>query len=881
MTKVKSGNEIRQAFIDFFSSKEHRVVRSSNLVPAADPTLLFTNAGMVPFKDVFLGNEKRDYKRAVSSQKCLRVSGKHNDLEEVGRTDRHNTFFEMLGNFSFGDYFKEEAIVYAWEFLTDTMGLPADKLWITIFKDDAEAGKLWTKLTSVPADRIVALGEKDNFWSMGPTGPCGPCSEIHIDHGAGRGCGTPECGPGCDCGRYEELWNLVFMQYNRSKSGELEPLPKPNIDTGMGLERLASVAQGVTSNFDTDLIRPIIARAEDVLQKPYGATPDDDVSLRVIGDHIRAAAFLITEGILPSNDDRGYVLRRIMRRAMRHGKMLGADEPFLYKVVGSVIDEFKEPYPELREAEPTMAKVIKVEEQRFARTLEAGLRILNEMVDKAKTENRQNVEGVEIFKLYDTYGFPIDLAEDVLKDAGLGYDKNSFETELENQRDKARKSFKTIDAAVLPVYESLKGEQVTFVGYEKLETTTHVTAIIQDEKLADSIQKGNSGEVVLAETPFYAESGGQMGDIGFIESESGKARVENTKKVADSIIVHSVQVTDGVIEKGQKITATVDRSVRSRIVRNHTATHLLQAALRQILGEHVKQSGSLVEGRRLRFDFSHYAPMTDDEIREVEEIVNEKIREDIELQTSEMDLEEALDGGATALFGEKYSSSVRVVQMSGFSRELCGGTHVSRTGEIGLFKITHETGVAAGIRRMEAITGEGAFKYVTELEDRSKEIARIVKGRPEESAERVRKLAEKNKELEKEIKKLKSQKARGSDGTESDEKIIDGVKVVSARFEELDSSSLRSYVDEMKQKIKSGVVLAGSVNEGKASLIAGVTKDITDKIKAGDIIKEAASYVGGGGGGRPDMAQAGGPNVGGMDDALKSVYAFVEKALKG
>ncbi|MFQ5432372.1 MAG: alanine--tRNA ligase [Nitrospinota bacterium] len=881
MVNVKSGNEIRQAFIDYFSSKKHRFVRSSNLVPAADPTLLFTNAGMVPFKDVFLGREKRDYKRAVSSQKCLRVSGKHNDLEEVGRTDRHNTFFEMLGNFSFGDYFKEEAIVYAWEFLTVTMGLPADKLWITIFNDDEESGKLWMKAASVSADRIKALGEEDNFWSMGPTGPCGPCSEIYIDNGKERGCGKPGCGPGCDCERYEELWNLVFMQYNRTESGKLEPLPKPNIDTGMGLERLASVIQGVTSNFDTDLIRPIIARAEDVLQKPCGVTTEDDVSLRVIGDHIRAAAFLITEGILPSNDDRGYVLRRIMRRAMRHGKMLGASEPFLYKVVGSVIDEFKEPYPELREAEPTMAKIIKVEEQRFARTLEAGLRILNEIVEKAKAENRKNVEGGEIFKLYDTYGFPIDLAEDVLNDAGLGYDRNGFESELESQRDKARKSFKTVDTKVLPVYETLKDETVTFVGYGNLEEGSSVTAIIQDEKRVDSINKGISGEIVLAETPFYAESGGQVGDIGVLVSQTGTARVENTKKVMDRLVIHLITVIDGVLKEGQVVTAKVNRNARLSTMRNHSATHLLQAALRQVLGEHVKQSGSLVEGRRLRFDFSHYAPMTDEEIREVEEIVNEKIREDIELQTTEMDLEKALDGGATALFGEKYGSSVRVVKMSDFSKELCGGTHVCRTGEIGLFKITQETGVAAGIRRVEAITGELAFRYVRLHEDRLNEIAQLVKRHPDDCVEGVQKLVEKTKELEKEIKKLKSQKARGSDGAESKEQIIDGIKVISSRLEELDNSSLRSYVDEMKQKIKSGVVLAGSVNEGKAALIAGVTKDITGKVKAGDIIREAASYVGGGGGGRPDMAQAGGPNVDGLDDALKSVYTFVEKALKG
>ena len=881
MSVMKSGNETRRAFLDYFASKKHQVVRSSNLVPAADPTLLFTNAGMVPFKEIFLGTEQRGYKRAVSAQKCLRVSGKHNDLEEVGRTDRHNTFFEMLGNFSFGDYFKEEAIEYAWEFLTDTMGLPVDNIWITIFKDDEESGKLWQKATSIPPERIKPLGEKDNFWSMGPTGPCGPCSEIYIDHGEGRGCGKPECGPGCDCGRYEEIWNLVFMQYNRDKNGKLEPLPNPSIDTGMGLERLTALLQNVTSNFDTDLIRPIIARAEDVLQKPYGVNHDDDVSLRVIGDHVRAAAFLITEGILPSNDDRGYVLRRIMRRAMRHGKMLGAHEPFLYKVVGSVIDLMKEPYPELREAEPTMAKIIKSEEQRFSRTLEAGLRILNEMVEKAKADNRTSVKGVEIFKLYDTYGFPIDLAEDVLTDAGLGYDRGGFEQELEKQRKKARKSFKSAAADIPKVYESIKGGKVEFVGYEKLESKSIVSAVIQDEKQVDSIKKGKSAEVVLTETPFYAESGGQVGDTGVIVSESGSAKVENARSVMDGLVLHSVTCTDGVIKQGQEVTAKVDRDKRLATIRNHTATHLLQAALRQLLGEHVKQSGSLVEGRRLRFDFSHYMPMTPAEIREVEEVVNEKIREDTQLKTAEMELEKALDGGATALFGEKYTATVRVVEVGDFSRELCGGTHVSRTGEIGLFKITQETGVAAGIRRIEAVTGESAMGYLYGLEEKLGEVAGSVKSSPEDSPARVQKLVEKNKELEKEIKKLKSAKARGGGETVSDERVIKGVKVVTAQFADLDTDSLRNYVDEQKQKIKSGVILAGAVQDGKVALIAGVTKDLTKKLKAGAIVKEAASRVGGGGGGRPDMAQAGGPNVDGMADALKSVYAFVEKALEG
>ncbi len=879
MSEKLTGSEIRRLFLDYFASKDHRQVRSSSLIPAADPTLLFTNAGMVPFKDVFLGDEKRDYKRAASSQKCLRVSGKHNDLEEVGRTTRHNTFFEMLGNFSFGDYFKEGAIEYAWEFLTETVKLPKEKLWVTVFEEDDEAEKLWVKVTGIKPGRIIRMGEKENFWAMGPTGPCGPCSEIHVDHGKERGCGKDDCDPSHECGRFEELWNLVFMQFNRGADGKMEPLPKPNIDTGMGLERLASLLQNVESNFDTDLIRPVMARAEDVLEKPYGDNGDDDVSFRVIGDHSRAAAFLISEGILPSNDDRGYVLRRIMRRAMRHGRMLGAKEPFLYKVVGSVIDLFKGHYPELIEAESTIAKIVKVEEQRFERTLETGLGILNRLVERAKSEKRNSVEGREIFKLYDTYGFPLDLAHDVITDAGLTFDKSEFDRELENQREKARKSFKGQAAEIPKVYKEIKSKATVFTGYEELETQSAVSAIVTGDTVSGSVSKGQMAEVILDKTPFYAESGGQAGDKGTIVSETGSAKVVDTKKVTKDIYAHIVEVTDGEIKTNQSVKASVNPEERAATIRNHSATHLLQAALRQVLGDHVKQSGSLVNDEKLRFDFSHYAAMTSDEIREAEEIVNTKIREDLPVATDEMELEKALDGGATALFGEKYTSTVRVVGMGDFSKELCGGTHAKSTGQIGVLKVVSETGVAAGVRRIEAITGQKAFDYFNELEGRIKEVAALLKGRPEDSAEKVRKLVSHNKELEKAMDKMRADIARGGDDGSTEERDIKGVKVVARDFEGMDPKALRNYVDEMKVKIKSGVVLAGTVKDGKAALVAGVTKDLTDKLKAGEIIKKAAAIVGGKGGGRPDMAQAGGNDAGKLNEALKSVFASVEEML--
>jgi len=874
-----TGNEIRKVFVDFFVSKGHRIVRSSNLVPSADPTLLFTNSGMVQFKDLFLGLEKRNYTRAVTSQKCLRVSGKHNDLEDVGRTRRHNTFFEMLGNFSFGDYFKEEAIAYAWEFFIDVVKLPKEKLWITIYEKDGESGNIWSKVAGVPQDRIIALGEKDNFWSMGPVGPCGPCSEIHIDHGSGRGCGKPDCRPGCDCDRYEELWNLVFMQYNRSASGEMTPLPKPNIDTGMGLERLASILQNVDSNFDTDLIRPVMARAEEVLQKPYGVSRQDDVSFRVIGDHSRAAAFLITEGILPSNDDRGYILRRLMRRAMRHGNMLGANGPFLFQVVGAVIDNFRDVYPELREAEGTMAKIIKSEEERFGKTLETGLRILNDLVEKTRSQNRPFVDGKEVFKLYDTYGFPLDLAGDVIKDAGLGFNKSEFDHELENQRALARKSAKTVSTHTPEAYRGMENEKTAFTGYTSFEERAEITALAKDEKRVTGLIKGDTGEIILSKTPFYAESGGQAGDKGVISGESGMARVLETKKTG-GLIVHRVEVRDGSFKAGETVTARVNAAERAATVRNHSATHLLQAALRHVLGEHVKQSGSLVNADRLRFDFSHYTATTQEELLEVEEMVNRQIREDLPVSTEEMDIEKAMESGATALFGEKYGASVRVVRMGDFSRELCGGTHAASSGRIGVFKITAETGIAAGIRRIEAVTGEKAFEHFTALDRGLKEVAGLVKCRPEESPERIQKLIDKTKELERAIKKMQADKARGG-GAEAEtlERIVNGVKVQSRNCGELDAATLRNLVDEMKVNIGSGVAVAGTVHDGKAAIAVGVTKDLTKKLNAGQIVKEVAAIVGGGGGGRPDMAQAGGPDTEKLGQALESVFSIVEKML--
>jgi len=874
-----TGNETRQAFIDYFVSKNHRRVRSSNLIPSADPTLLFTNAGMVPFKDTFLGREKRDYSRAVSSQKCLRVSGKHNDLDEVGRTNRHNTFFEMLGNFSFGDYFKREAVEYAWEFLTEVVKLSPDKLWITVFRDDDEAGRLWPEIAGVPESRVVRLGEKDNFWSMGPTGPCGPCSEIYIDHGEGTGCGRPECAPGCECDRYEEIWNLVFMQYDRDQSGKLNPLPDPSIDTGMGLERLASVLQGVESNFDTDLIRPIIERAEDVLEKPYGVNSEDDIAFRVIGDHMRATAFLVTEGVLPSNDDRGYVLRRLMRRAMRYGKMLGAHDPFLYRVIGAVIDNFRSVYPELAEAEKTMARIVEVEEEKFGRTLESGLRILNEIVEKARAVGVTAVDGKEIFRLYDTYGFPLDLAGDILGDAGMTFGRDEYEEELQRQRTLARGASKMAGVEIPEAYRSIEDESTLFLGYEYAETSAEVIAVIKDGAHVESLNAGDSGEIVLDKTVLYAESGGQAGDTGEIVSETGRAKVTETKKPLPSLVSHHVEITDGEIGKGQKITARIDSAKREATKRNHTATHLLQSALRQVLGEHVKQSGSYVGPDKLRFDFSHFAPVSSAELREVERIVNEKIRDNIAVSTKEMDTEDAITEGATALFGEKYGAKVRVVDVPGFSRELCGGTHAAATGQIGFLKITAETGVAAGIRRIEAVTGEGALEYLLGLESGIRQISSLLKCPPDDSPARVIKLIEANRELEKQIKKIRQEKARGAGGADMEEREIAGIKVTARKFEGLDTEALRSMVDETKTKLGSGVVLAATVEDGKVVLVAGVTKDLVGRLHAGKIAKQAAAIVGGGGGGRPDMAQAGGTDASKVDEALKSVFDSVQNQI--
>jgi alanyl-tRNA synthetase len=879
MSKKVSGNDIRRAFIGYFVENGHRKVKSSNLIPSADPTLLFTNAGMVPFKDLFLGREKRDYSRAVSVQKCLRVSGKHNDLEEVGRTNRHNTFFEMLGNFSFGDYFKEDAIRYAWEFLTDRLEIPAERLSVTVFTQDDDAARLWEKVVGLPEDKIIRLGEKDNFWSMGATGPCGPCSEIFIDNGKEAGCGKPDCAPGCDCERYEEIWNLVFMQYDRDKAGKLNPLPNPSIDTGMGLERLASVQQAVRSNFDTDLIRPLIAIAEDVLEVGYGKDNRSDVSLRVIGDHIRTAAFLITEGVLPSNDDRGYVLRRIMRRAMRHGKMLGAKEPFLYRIIGGVIDNFREPYPELADAEDTMARIIQVEELRFGKTLENGLRILGGIVEKAKSGGGKKVDGVEIFKLYDTYGFPIDLATDVIADAGLGFDRAEFESEMENQRTLARSSAKTGSEEVPERYKGLEEEITGFEGYDRLELETKIDVLIKDGKKVDRLAKGEKGEVILAETPFYAESGGQAGDRGLISSMTGRAKVLDTKKPLPSVYSHHVEVTDGELESGQETAAKVNAGEREATRRNHTATHLLHAALKAVLGEHVKQAGSSVAPERFRFDFSHYAAVTTEELRQAEEMVNEVIRRDIHITTEEMSTDKAIESGATALFGEKYGATVRVVAVEGFSTELCGGTHAGSTGEIGVIKIVSESGVAAGVRRIEGLSGAGALGYLLEQERKLKSISGILKSSPDESEDRVAKLVDKTKELEKEIKKLKSDKARGDSGASGEEREVAGVKVLVKKLDGVDVDTLRNVVDEAKVKIGSGVVLAGTVTDGKVILIAGVTKDLTKKLQAGKIVKEAAAIVGGGGGGRPDMAQAGGTDVSKIDEAIGSVFNKVEKLI--
>ncbi len=873
-----TSDEIRRAFLTYFAEREHRIVSSSSLVPKNDPTLLFTNAGMVQFKRVFLAEETRDYRRATTSQKCVRAGGKHNDLENVGKTARHHTFFEMLGNFSFGDYFKEGAIGMAWDLLIHQWGLPQEKMWITVYLDDDEAFDLWRKI-GIPADRIVRMGEKDNFWAMGETGPCGPCSEIVIDQGEGMGCGRPDCAVGCECDRFLELWNLVFMQFNRDGEGKLTPLAKPSIDTGMGLERISAVLQGVKSNFETDLFRPIIREIETLGHLSYGENSRTDTSIRVIADHSRAATFLINDGVLPSNEGRGYVLRRIMRRAMRHGKMLGIDHPFLYQTSTRVISLMKEAFPELRETEAFISSVIRSEEERFSETLDSGLKILREELEELRKKKRKVLSGEIAFKLYDTFGFPLDLTTEILDEEGMSFDEVEFRAQMEEQRKKSKLAWQGMaEGKTKEAYRRLSNEGIktVFIGYEETQCDSKILRIIKGDGLVSEAQEGDEVEIVFERTPFYGEAGGQVGDRGVIFQERFSLEVEDVLKPMEDLIVHQVRVKRGAVKQGMEATLRVDPDRRRDITLNHTGTHLLQAVLREVLGTHVHQAGSLVSPERLRFDFTHFAPIGKEDLERIEDIVNRKIRENLKVETNIMRVEEALRTGAMALFGEKYGEKVRVVKVSDFSIELCGGTHAQRTGDIGLFKIVGESGVAAGVRRIEAFTGKGAYQWVKGTERELQEIASLLKSTPGELSPRVERLLQRQKELEREIESFQAKASHQEIlNLLSLVREVKGVKVLSARVDGKDLKRSREFVDQVKDKIGSGIVLLGSQSEGKVSLLMGITRDLTDRFRANELIKKIAIHVGGTGGGRPDFAQAGGTETDKLEEALKAIDNLV------
>ena len=867
-----TGNEARQTFLDYFAKHHHQTVRSSSLVPADDPTLLFTNAGMVQFKRTFLGEEKRSYNRAVTSQKCVRAGGKHNDLENVGYTARHHTFFEMLGNFSFGDYFKEKAIEFAWDLLTNGYGLPADKLWVSIYLDDDEAHDLWRKLVGVPEDRIVRLGEKENFWAMGDTGPCGPCSEIHLDRGGDCVLNNPECGVDCDCDRFLEIWNLVFMQFNRDVSGAMEPLPKPSIDTGLGLERIVSVLQDVASNFDTDLIIPIIRRTEELAGRAVDESVETGVAMKVIADHSRAAAFLIGDGVLPSNEGRGYVLRRIMRRAIRYGRNIGLTKPFLHATARQVMSIMKPAYPELPEAEAYITSVIENEEVRFSETLDHGLRVLNDTLEDLRAKDERVVPGKIIFKLYDTFGFPVDIVRDVIRDEGLALDMDGFDAAMDQQREQSRSV--TTFTATSEAYRTLsaQGFKPEFKGYSALTADSRVLLLVKDGQEVASAAAGDAVEIVAEATPFYGEAGGQAGDTGTISTPNGNGlRVDVTETMKDptGLIIHKGRIVTGQLAKNDPIRLSVGAAARQATARNHTATHILHAVLRETLGEHVKQAGSLVAPDRLRFDFTHFSQIAPETITDIETRVNARIQANIAAETEEMDAEQAFQSGATALFEEKYGDRVRVVSLSDFSKELCGGTHVGRTGDIGLFKITGESSVAAGVRRIEALTGTAALAHVQKTETMLLEAARRLKDAPLNVTDRIEKLLAEHRALEKEVAHLKSTLAsRSVAEAESDVRLVNGVKVL-ARVVEVDSpAALRDMVDRFRDKMVSGIVVLGAASGGKALLIVGVTPDLTDRYHAGTIVKALSALVGGGGGGKADLAQAGGSQPEKLSDAI-------------
>ncbi|HBZ1517181.1 TPA: alanine--tRNA ligase [Klebsiella pneumoniae] len=873
----KSTAEIRQAFLDFFHSKGHQVVASSSLVPHNDPTLLFTNAGMNQFKDVFLGLDKRNYSRATTAQRCVRAGGKHNDLENVGYTARHHTFFEMLGNFSFGDYFKQDAIKYAWELLTgeNWFALPKEKLWVTVYETDDEAFDIWANEVGVPRERIIRIGDNkgapfasDNFWQMGDTGPCGPCTEIFFDHGD-HIWGGPPGSPEEDGDRYIEIWNIVFMQFNRQADGTMEPLPKPSVDTGMGLERIAAVLQHVNSNYDIDLFRDLIAS----VAKVTGATDLTNKSLRVIADHIRSCAFLVADGVIPSNENRGYVLRRIIRRAIRHGNMLGAKDTFFWKLVAPLIDVMGSAGDELKQQQAQVEQVLKTEEEQFARTLERGLALLDEELSKLKGDT---LDGETAFRLYDTYGFPVDLTADVCRERNIKVDEAGFEAAMEEQRRRARESsgFGADYNAMIRVDGASE-----FKGYDHLELNGKVTALFIDGKAVDSVSSGQEAVVILDQTPFYAESGGQVGDKGELKGAGFSFAVSDTQKYGQAI-GHIGKVASGTLKVGDAVQADVDEARRQRIRLNHSATHLMHAALRQVLGTHVAQKGSLVNDKALRFDFSHFEAMKPEEIRAVEDLVNAQIRRNLAIETNIMDIDAARASGAMALFGEKYDDRVRVLRMGDFSTELCGGTHAARTGDIGLFRITSESGTAAGVRRIEAVTGEGAMAILHAQSDQLNDIAQLLKGDSHNLGEKVRAALERTRQLEKELQQLKEQAAaQESANLSSKAEDINGVKLLVSELTGVEPKMLRTMVDDLKNQLGSTIVVLATVADGKVSLIAGVSKDVTDRVKAGELVGMVAQQVGGKGGGRPDMAQAGGTDASALPAALASVKGWVSAKL--
>ncbi len=868
-------SEIRARFLNYFATHDHEVVASSSLVPHGDPTLMFTNAGMVQFKHVFLGNEHRPYSTAASSQKCVRAGGKHNDLENVGHTARHHTFFEMLGNFSFGDYFKEKAIEYAWDFLTRDLKLDADRLFVTVFEEDDEAFDIWTKQIGIPADKIARIGAKDNFWSMGDTGPCGPCSEIFYDHGADIP-GGPPGSPDEDGDRFIEIWNLVFMQYDRAEDGTLTELPKPSVDTGMGLERIAAVMQGVHNNYDIDLFSGLIDAASDITGVKFGEVTESDVSLRVLADHLRSVSFLLADGVLPSNEGRGFVLRRILRRACRHGRLLGMTEAFIYRLVDALVREMGAHYVELRENQARIEQVIRIEEERFIKTLDKGLKLVEQAVEEAGEAG--TIPGETLFTLYDTYGFPTDLTADILRNRNVGLDMEGFEACMQQQRERARAAWGGSGEKLVPkaVFELRDAHGPTeFLGYATESAEGVLTGMLDGENMVEVLNEGDKGWLVANQTPFYAESGGQVGDTGVIESDTGTFSVSDTRKLLPDLFVHIGKVTKGSFKPGGIVHFTVNSERRASIRRNHTATHLMHAALREVLGEHVKQAGSLVNPERLRFDFNHFQPLTDEEKRAIEEKVNAEIMANVPVATDVMTYDDAVESGAMALFGEKYGDEVRVVR-AGFSTELCGGTHVSATGDIGLFRIVSETGVAAGVRRMEAITGPAAYQSYVDDANVLAGVAGLLKVRSNEAGDALVALQAKLKEAEKELSSLKGKQSSGLlDDLIAQAKDVNGVKLLVAEVG-AGVPDLRDFMDKAKNKLKSGVIVFGVKKDDKVQLIAGVTDDLTGRFHAGNIVRDVATVCGGKGGGKPDMAMAGGTEPAKLKAALDSVANLIQ-----